>query len=112
MNAQQHEYRRPDYRDHSDYGFAIGLLTGTFVGAGLALWCAPRLAAELRERVTGPAKDLGRRVSDRYDQATARIASAAEEVTRKGQDVRDGVADAIAHGAHEVERFAKAAKTR
>jgi hypothetical protein len=32
-------------------------------------------------------------------------------VTRQGQDVRDDVADMVAHGAHEVERFAKAAKS-
>jgi len=109
MNEQRYEYRQPVRRD---YGFAIGLLTGTFVGAGLALWFSPRLAAELRERVTGAARDLGQRVSDRYDQVSTRIANAATEVTRQGRDVRDDVADAVAHGAHEVERFAKAAKTR
>ena len=100
-----------DRTGRRDYGFAIGLLTGTFVGAGLALWCAPRLAAELRERVTGSARDLGQSVSDRYDQVTMRAANVATEVTRQAQDVRDGVADAVAHGAHEVERFAKATKT-
>lgn len=109
MVQQAYEYRQPDRRD---YGFAIGLFTGTFLGAGLALWFAPRLAAELRERVTGSARDLGQRVSDRYDQVSTRIANVASEVTRQGQDVRDGVADAVAQGAHEVERFAKAAKTR
>jgi len=109
MNTQQPEDRR---YGHRDYGFAIGLLTGTFVGAGLALWFAPRLAAELRERVTDSAKQLGQRVSDRYDQASTRLANVATEVTRQGQDARDTVADAVAHGAHEVERFAKATKTR
>jgi gas vesicle protein len=109
MNTRQQEYRQPG---RPDYGFAIGLLTGTFVGAGLALWFAPRLAAELRERVTDSAKNLGQRVSDRYDQVTARIVKATDDVTRKGQDVRDDVADVVAHGAHEVERYAKAAKVR
>jgi gas vesicle protein len=108
MAEQPHEYRR---YGHRDYGFAIGLLTGTFVGAGLALWCAPRLASELRARVTGSVRDAGQRVSDGYDHVTTRIANVATEVTRQGQDVRDGVADAVAHGAHEVERFAKATKT-
>ena len=65
-----------------DYGFAIGLMTGTFVGAGLAMWLAPRAAAEFRE------------------------------LKQKGQDVRDDVADVVARGAHEVERFAVAAKSR
>jgi gas vesicle protein len=73
-----------------DYGFAIGLMTGTFVGAGLAMWLAPRAAAELRSRV-------GERV---------------DELKQKGQGVRDDVADVVARGAHEVERFAVAAKSR
>jgi gas vesicle protein len=102
MNAHTQEPR--------DYSFAIGLLTGTFVGAGLALWFAPRLASELRQRVTDSAKDLGQRVGDRYEQASTRIGKATEDVTRKGQDVRDGVAEAVARGAHEVERYAIAAK--
>lgn len=109
MNQKPYEYRQPVRRDH---GFAIGLLTGACVGAGLALWFAPRTAAGLRERVTDSARDLGQRVSDRYEQVSTRIVGAADEVTRKGQDLRDDVADAVAHGAHEVERFAKATKTR
>jgi gas vesicle protein len=84
-----------------DYGFAIGLMTGTFVGAGLAMWLAPRAAAELRDRVTDSAKVFGGRVGETVD-----------ELKQKGQDVRDDVADAVARGAHEVERFAVAAKSR
>ncbi len=109
MNTQQSDYRRPGQHG---FGFVIGLLAGTVVGAGLAIYFAPRLAAELRERVTDSARDLGQRVSDRYDQVSTRLANVATEVTRQGQDVRDGVADVVAQGAHEVERFAKAAKTR
>jgi gas vesicle protein len=108
MNAQQHEYRQPRHRD---YGFAIGLLTGTFVGAGLAFWFAPRLAA-LHERVTDSAKDLGQRASDRYERISARIDKVASDVARTAQDARDGAADVVAQGAHEVERYANAAKTR
>jgi gas vesicle protein len=73
-----------------DYGFAIGLMAGTFVGAGLAMWLAPKAAAELRSRV----------------------GEAVDELTEKGQGVRDDVADVVARGAHEVERFAVAAKSR
>jgi gas vesicle protein len=76
-------------QERRDHGFAIGLLTGTFVGAGLMLWLAPRMITELRQRVTASVDDL----------------------TRKGQGVRDDVADVVARGAHEVERFAMAAKT-
>jgi gas vesicle protein len=76
-------------QERRSHGFAIGLLTGTFVGAGLAMWLAPRMASELRERMADSAKGLG----------------------RQAQGVRDDVADAVAHGAHTVERYAIAAKS-
>jgi len=62
-------------------GFAIGLMAGAFVGAGLAIWLVRR------------------------------VGRAIDEVVRKGQHVRDEVADAVAHGAHEVERLATAARS-
>jgi gas vesicle protein len=108
MNVQQHQHRQPR---RQDYGFAFGVLTGAFVGAGLAFLFAPRLAA-LHERVADSAKDLGTRASDGYARISAQLDKAADDVTRKGQDARDGVADVVAHGAHEVERYAKAIKTR
>jgi gas vesicle protein len=98
----------PERRSH---GFAIGLLTGTFVGAGLAMWFAPRLASELRERITDSARGLRRKASDQFEDATSRVEQAVSELTTKGQDVRDDVADAVARGAHEVERYAVAAKS-
>jgi gas vesicle protein len=96
---------------HRDYGFMIGLLTGTFVGAGLAMWLAPRSAAELRQRVTDSAVRLGHRAFGRYQRASTHLGEAVDELTRKGRDVRDDVAGAVARGAHEVERYATAAKT-
>jgi gas vesicle protein len=86
-------------------------LTGTFLGAGLALWLVPRSAAELRQRVTDSAKGLGQQASERYRKAGTRIGDAAGELAKKGQGVRDGVADAVARGAHEVERYATASKS-
>jgi gas vesicle protein len=98
-------------QEHRDYTFMIGLLTGAVVGAGLALWLAPRSASEIRERVTDTARRLGKRASDEYQHASARIVETVDEITRKGQHVRDNVADVVERGAHEVERFAAAAKT-
>jgi len=98
-------------QEHRDYGFAIGLLTGTFVGAGLAIWLAPRLASELRERAADSARSLGQRATEQYQQASARVVEVVDELARKGQGVRDEVAEAVARGAHEVERYAIAAKT-
>jgi gas vesicle protein len=78
-----------------DYRFLVGLIAGSFIGAGLAMWLAPRSASELRGRLTDSAKDLGSRVGEKLD-----------ELTRNGQDVTDDVADAVARGAHEVARGA------
>jgi gas vesicle protein len=97
--------------EHRDYGFAIGLLTGTFVGAGLAIWLAPRSASELRQRLTDSAKSLGERASEQYEHAATRVGEAVDQLTRKGQGIRDEVAVAVARGAHEVERVATAASS-
>jgi gas vesicle protein len=89
-----------------DYSFVIGLMTGTVVGAGLAMWLAPRAAAELRERMRDTAKNAGERASKRYQQASARVGDAVDELTRRGQGVRDDVAEVVARGAHQVARGA------
>lgn len=100
----------PHY-EHRDYGFVIGLLAGTCVGAGLAMWLAPRSADELRQRMTESATRLGRRASEKYQQASAGVGETVAELTRKGRGARDGAADAVAHGAHEVERYATSVKS-
>lgn len=98
-------------QDDRDFGFVIGLLTGTVVGAGLLMWLAPRTASELRQRVTDSARDLGQRAADQYEQASSRVGEAVDELTRKGQSVRADIAGVVARGAHEVERYATAAKS-
>jgi gas vesicle protein len=103
MNSQKQEPR--------DYRFVIGLFAGALVGAGLTMWFAPNAASEIKERLTDSAKRMGKRASAQYQQATDRVGQVVDDVTRRGQDARDNVADAVARGAHEVERFANAAKT-
>ena len=103
MNAQTPQHR--------EYGFMIGLVTGTFVGAGLTMLLAPRMATEIRERVTDSARDLGRRASEQYQQASTYVGEAVDGLSRQGQGIRDDVAEAVARGAHEVERRATAAKS-
>jgi gas vesicle protein len=103
MNSYSQEQR--------GYGFVIGLLTGTLVGAGLAMWLAPGSVAEIRERVTDTARTIGKKASERYQQAGARLGDSLDDLTRKGNEVRDEVAGSVARGAREVERFAVAAKS-
>lgn len=97
-------------QEPSRHRFAIGLLTGTFVGAGLAIWFAPRLASELRRRVTDSAKRFGALASDQYEEASTRVVEAVDDLILAGQDVRNDVADTVADGARKVERYAMAAK--
>ena len=98
-------------RERPDYGFVIGLLTGTFVGAGLVMWFAPRSASELGERINDSATRLGERASAQYRQAGARVGEAVNELARKGQDVAGVVAEAVARGANEVELLATAVRS-
>lgn len=99
-----------DTQNRRDHTFTIGLLTGAFVGAGLAIWLVPRLASELRQRMSDSARELRKLASDRYQQASAGAEAAIDDLTKKGQTVRDGMADAVARGAGEVARQATALK--
>src|SRR6185436_7854358 len=100
-----------EYRERGDYGFLFGLMTGTFVGAGMAIWLVPRAASELRNRLTESLDDVGNRAYDQFQQAGARVGETVDQITRKGQGVRDDVAEAVAGGAREVERYATAVQT-
>jgi gas vesicle protein len=95
-------------QDHRGYGFVIGLMTGTFIGAGLAMWLAPRSTSEARERMTSSARHLGLRASDQLQQVSTRVGDAVEEMARTGQEVYDEVAGAVARGANKIERYATA----
>jgi gas vesicle protein len=108
---REYQYMNAHTQEHRDHGFVIGLLTGTFVGAGLAMWLAPRSASELRQRMTDSAKSLAKRASERYQQANTRVGEAVDELTQKGERVRDDIAEAVASGAREVERYATAVKS-
>jgi gas vesicle protein len=70
------------------YPFVLGLFTGTLVGAGLAIWLAPR-------------------ASEKYRQASTLVTGAVDDLTQRGQDVRDDIAGAVARGAHEVAHDAR-----
>jgi gas vesicle protein len=100
------------------YGFVTGLLVGGVVGAGLAMWLAPRTAAEIKARAADSVRTLGNAVSDRYRNAGRRVTEAVDGLTRKGQGLRDDVCDTVVraaqnveHGAQEVQQYATDAKT-
>jgi len=94
--------------------FLMGLITGSAIGAGLVVYFAPRLALELRQRVTDSTTDLRNAASERVQgvatlvaDVVEHVADVADDVTRRGQAARDDVAGAVARGAHEVGRGAR-----
>ena len=99
------------FQENTSHDFLMGLVAGGAIGAGLAIFFAPRLASELRQRATDSATSLGNAASRRYQDASARVADVVDTVTTRGQAVRDDVADAVVRGAREVEHFAKASKS-
>ena len=87
--------------------FLMGLIAGGAIGAGLAIYFAPRLASELRHRVTDSATSLRNAAFECVDAVANRVADVADEVTRRGQAARDDLADVVARGAYEVGRGAR-----
>ena len=77
-------------------GVVIGFVAGGLIGAGLALYVAPRVAEELRTR---------------YRQVITRVGAAVDVLSRKGDSARDSLCDTVVSGAREVERYATAAKS-
>jgi gas vesicle protein len=79
------------HRDqHSDFSFVIGLFTGALVGAGVAMWLAPRATSELRERLTEAATDVSRRAAEQYQEISTGVGRAVDELARRGEGVRPG----------------------
>ena len=90
----------------STFNFVLGLVAGTFIGAGLMMRIAPRAVAEARRAVTDSANMFRDEVADQYNKVSRRAAAAVDDLATKGQDARDDAAGAVARGAREVERIA------
>jgi hypothetical protein len=103
MNQMTQE-RRP-------FRFTLGLLAGTAVGAGLTMWLAPRMTAEIRGRVEDAVESFGERAATRFEAASVQVGAVADEIGARGARVRNGIADVVAQSAHDVEQRALRART-
>ena len=65
--------------------FLMGLITGA-IGAGLAIYFAPRRALELRQRVTDSTTGLRNAASERFQGVATRVADVVERVADVADD--------------------------
>src|SRR5450759_4920901 len=82
-------------KQNRDYRVLMGLVMGGAVGAGLAMWLAPRAVAEIKARAVDSAKAFGDAVSERYRDARFRVTDAVDGLTSQGQGLRDGACDTV-----------------
>jgi gas vesicle protein len=61
-------------------GFALGVVAGVVVGAGIALLFAPKPGRDLRHDLSESMGNLGRKVADRYREVTHRVGAELENV--------------------------------
>ena len=90
-----------------DPGFVTGLVAGAALGAGLTMYFAPKISAQIRKRVAASATDLRETVSEYCDAVRTGVSDTVEELANQGQKVRDAAADIVTRGAHEVGRGAR-----
>lgn len=68
--------------DQSGGGFVLGLLTGAFVGAGLALLFAPKAGTEMRAQLGEQYRGL----ADRVGEQTETLRNTAEQWREQGRE--------------------------
>ena len=84
--------------------FFTGLFAGAVIGAGLGLWFAPKSGAEMREELTGSARDFGQKAS----KTATELADRGREVFDRAREVMTTAGDQITHVAGEASKAAGA----
>ena len=96
------------YHAHEDNtaGFAAGVITGAFVGAGLALLLAPKSGAALRDELgeswTALRDAVARRYRDLAERAGVELENLQERVDQTANAVESSATKLIEDAAHEA----------
>lgn len=99
VNAR-HEMGPDDRHGHP---FAIGLIAGEAMGAGLGLCLAPRKGAETRHQIRSKVHHVTHAVSSSYHRA----GTATGEWAERGRHAYTRTRQAVGHGAHETRRYVR-----
>ncbi len=90
-----------DNTNGSTGAFLTGVFAGAVVGAGLALWFAPKSGVEMREQLNDSARDMGQRVSKTVN-----------DLSDRGRDMFDRARDVVSTAGDQLDKVtADAAKT-
>ncbi|HUK32259.1 MAG TPA: YtxH domain-containing protein [Vicinamibacterales bacterium] len=99
---------KQSFEDINDNGgataaFFTGLFAGTVIGAGLALWFAPKTGAEMREQVSDTARQFGERASKTVND----LADRSREVFDRAREVMNTAGDQLGQVASTARRGAQ-----
>jgi gas vesicle protein len=95
-----------DYENGSATGaFFTGLFAGAIIGAGLGLWFAPKTGAQMREQISGSARDFGERASKTMND----LADRGREVFDRAREVINTAGDQFSQAANDASKSARRA---
>jgi gas vesicle protein len=87
--------------------FMMGLLTGTVLGAGLALLFAPKAGSALRSQLSDQAGNLANQASEGYRRATESASEWADRGKEAGKEIYNKTREAVSRGADEAQRYVR-----
>ena len=82
--------------------FFTGLFAGAVIGAGLGLWFAPKSGVEMREQLTGTAKDMGEKVGKTVND----LADRGREYFDRAREVMNTATEQAGNFASEAQKAA------
>lgn len=86
--------------DQSGASFVLGMMTGAFIGAGLALLFAPKTGHELRQQLGDQYRDL----ADRAGQTAQNIRESAQHLREQGRERISQLSDRLSSATASAER--------
>src|SRR5258708_2285838 len=98
-------YDRFENESSGGGSFMVGLLTGTVLGAGLAMLFAPKTGSDLRNQISEQAGNFANSASEGYRRAS----ETAGEWAGRGREMYDKTRDAVSRGADEAQRYVREA---
>ena len=91
-----------DNSANSTGAFFTGLFAGAVIGAGLGLWFAPKSGVEMREQLTGTAKDMGERMGKTVND----LADRGREYFDRAREVMNTASEQAGNIASEAQKAA------